>query len=53
MKIGDKVSAIDEDLQGTITSVKGEIVVFKDKYGFTHQFKKINWCHKIPKFTTW
>lgn len=40
MKIGDKVSAIDEDLKGTITSVKGEIVVFKDEHGFTHQFKK-------------
>ena len=40
MKIGDQVAAIDDDLKGTITSVNGEIVVFKDEHGFTHQFKK-------------
>lgn len=40
MKIGDKVSAIDEDLKGVITSVKGEIISFKDEFGFTHQFSK-------------
>lgn len=40
MKIGDKVSVIDEDLKGVITSIKGEIVVFKDNHGFTHQYKK-------------
>ena len=40
MKIGDKVSAVDEDLGGVITSVHGNIVVFKDEYGFTHQYPK-------------
>lgn len=40
MKIGDKVSAVDDDLKGIVTSVKGGIVVFKDEHGFTHQFDK-------------
>lgn len=40
MKIGDKVSVVDEDLSGVVTSVKGNIVVFKDEYGFTHQYPK-------------
>lgn len=40
MKIGDQVAAIDDDLKGVITSVKGEIVVFKDEHGFTYQFEK-------------
>lgn len=40
MKIGDQVAAIDEDLKGTITSVNGETVVFKDEHGFTHKLKK-------------
>jgi hypothetical protein len=40
MKIGDKVSVVDEDLSGIVTSVKGNIVVFKDEYGFTHQYPK-------------
>ncbi|WP_410492867.1 Smr/MutS family protein [Chryseobacterium sp. JM1] len=40
MKIGDKVSVVDENLSGTITSVKGNIVVFKDEYGFTYQYSK-------------
>ncbi len=40
MKIGDKVSVIDEDLKGIVTSVKDKTVVFKDEYGFIHQFKK-------------
>ena len=38
MKIGDKVSVIDEDLSGTVTSVHGKKVVFIDEHGFTHQF---------------
>jgi hypothetical protein len=38
MKIGDKVSVVDEDLSGVVTSVKGNIVVFKDEYGFTYQY---------------
>lgn len=40
MKIGDKVSVVDEDLSGVVTSVNGNIVVFKDKYGFTHQYPR-------------
>ncbi|MEY8761352.1 Smr/MutS family protein [Chryseobacterium tongliaoense] len=40
MKIGDQVSVVDEDLSGTITSVNGNIVVFKDEYGFTYQYPK-------------
>lgn len=40
MRIGDKVAAIDDDLKGVITSVKGDTVVFKDEHGFTHQFGK-------------
>ncbi|KMQ70759.1 Smr/MutS family protein [Chryseobacterium koreense] len=40
MKIGDTVSVVDEDLKGTITSVHGETVVFRDEYGFTHHYKK-------------
>mgnify|MGYP000867410903 CR=1 FL=1 len=38
MKIGDKVSVVDEDLSGMITSVKENMIVFKDEYGFTHQY---------------
>lgn len=40
MKIGDKVSVVDEDLEGIVTSTNGNIVVFKDEYGFTHQYSK-------------
>ena len=40
MKIGDQVSVIDEDLKGTVTSVKGDLVVIKDDHGFTHQYQK-------------
>ena len=40
MKINDKVSVIDENLEGTITSVHGNVVVFKDEFGFTHQYPK-------------
>lgn len=40
MKIGDKVSALDEDLSGVVTSVNGNVVVFKDEYGFTYQYPK-------------
>lgn len=38
MKIGDKVSVIDEDLSGTITSVHGNTVIFADAHGFTHTY---------------
>ncbi len=40
MKIGDKISVIDDDLKGTITSVKGAVIVFRDEHGFTHQERK-------------
>ena len=38
MKIGDKVSVIDDNLDGIVTSVHGNTVVFRDEFGFTHQF---------------
>lgn len=38
MKIGDKVSVLDEDLSGTVTSVHGNRIVFRDEHGFTHQY---------------
>ncbi|MFY7843480.1 Smr/MutS family protein [Chryseobacterium sp.] len=50
MKIGDKVSVVDEDLSGMVTSVKGNIVVFKDEYGFTHQYPKEKLVPKISDF---
>lgn len=40
MKNGDTVSVLDEDLRGTITSVRGDIVTIKDEHGFTHQYHK-------------
>nr|WP_317207198.1 Smr/MutS family protein [Chryseobacterium sp. R2A-55] len=39
MKIGDKVSVVDDNLKGLVTSVHGETVVFRDEFGFTHQYK--------------
>ncbi len=50
MKIGEKVSVVDEDLGGVITSVKGNIVVFKDEYGFTYQYPKEKLVPKISDF---
>ncbi|GEN77310.1 Smr/MutS family protein [Chryseobacterium hagamense] len=50
MKIGDKVSVVDEDLSGVVTSVKGNIVVFKDEYGFTYQYPKEKLVPKISDF---
>ncbi len=38
MKIGDRVSVIDQNLKGTITSVKGSQVFFRDEHGFVHQY---------------
>lgn len=40
MKIGDQISVLDENLNGIITSVHGNKVVFKDEFGFTHQYPK-------------
>ena len=38
MKIGDKVSVIDEDLEGTLVSVKDKMAVFEDSHGFGHEY---------------
>ena len=40
MKIGDKVSVIDEDLDGIVTSVQGNLIHFEDEFGFVHQYPK-------------
>ncbi|SIQ41114.1 Smr domain-containing protein [Chryseobacterium sp. RU37D] len=50
MKIGDKIAVVDEDLSGIITSVKGNIVFFKDEFGFTHQYPKEKLVPKISDF---
>jgi hypothetical protein len=50
MKIGDKVSVVDEDLSGVVTSVNGNNVVFKDEYGFTYQYPKEKLVPKISEF---
>lgn len=38
MKIGDKVSVIDDDLRGTVTSVCAGNVTFSDEHGFTYTY---------------
>ena len=38
MKIGDKVSVIDEDLEGTLVSVKDKTAVLDDSHGFRHEY---------------
>lgn len=48
MKIGDKVSVLDEDLDGVITSVKEEIITLKDDFGFTYQYPKEKLVLKNP-----
>ncbi len=40
MKIGEYISVLDDDLAGMITSVHGDVVVFRDSHGFTHQYPK-------------
>jgi hypothetical protein len=50
MNIGNKVSVVDEDLSGVVTSVNGNIVVFKDEYGFTYQYPKEKLVPKISEF---
>ncbi|MCS3532604.1 Smr/MutS family protein [Chryseobacterium sp. JUb7] len=50
MKIGDKVSVVDEDLSGVVTSVHGNTVVFKDEYGFTYQYAKEKLVPKDVQF---
>ncbi|RNA61355.1 DNA mismatch repair protein [Chryseobacterium nematophagum] len=50
MKIGDQVSVIDENLNGTITSVNGNLVAFKDEYGFIYQYPEDQLVLKNPDF---
>lgn len=38
MNIGDKVSVLDEDLQGVIVSLQGEITIIRDDFGFDYQY---------------
>ncbi|MEN2434410.1 Smr/MutS family protein [Weeksellaceae bacterium A-14] len=38
MKIGDSVAVIDEDLKGTVTSIHGNQIDFKDENGFVYQY---------------
>ena len=38
MKIGDKVSVIDEDLEGNLVSVKDKTAVFEDSHGFRYEY---------------
>lgn len=39
MKKGDIVTVLDENLDGTVISVQGTKVVFRDKHGFTHRYE--------------
>lgn len=38
MKLGDKVSVLDGDLQGIIISIKGEKIEIEDDFGFRHWY---------------
>ena len=38
MKIGDKVSVIDEDLSGKIISILGDEIQLQDEHGFEYFF---------------
>lgn len=40
MKIGDKVSILNDNLEGIVTSVHGDEVIFKDEHGFTYRYEK-------------
>ncbi len=48
MKIGDQVSVLDDNLDGFITSVHGNLVAFKDQFGFVHQYPKEKLVLKNP-----
>lgn len=39
MKIGDKVSVIDDNLSGSVKSFDAETVIFQDDFGFMHQYQ--------------
>ena len=38
MKIGDKISVVDDNLKGKITTIKGKIVTIEDEHGFSYDF---------------
>lgn len=40
MKVGDKVSVIDDDLKGTIITIIADQVKIEDEHGFTYNFSK-------------
>lgn len=40
MKPGDRISLIDDDMKGTVTAVKGEMITFRDAHGFMHEYPK-------------
>lgn len=40
MKVGDKVSLIDDDLRGTILKIIADQVKIQDEHGFTYDFPK-------------
>ena len=35
---GDKISVLDENLSGTVTAVRGEMVFFTDEFGFPQHY---------------
>lgn len=38
MKVGDRVSVLDDDLKGKIISIKNEMIKIRDDYGFDYEF---------------
>lgn len=40
MKTGDAVAVIDDDLKGTIISIKGDQVIIQDEHGFSYEFQR-------------
>lgn len=38
MKVGDKVSVLDDDLRGKIIKIEHQKIKIEDEYGFTHWF---------------
>ena len=40
MKVGDKVSVLDENLSGKVISILGENIQIEDEYGFIYNFHK-------------
>lgn len=52
MKLGDRVSVINDHLEGKITSIIGEEIVLQDEHGFTHRFNKNEVVLKDDSFYT-